>query len=452
MHEKELSMEEDREVDKILMNIRGTTGDIITASVLSARITFKVLVFLMRMAKKGLVAAGFVDGFKEFTKQTEGNFSVYNIPLTADKAEKMVQLNELELAMENEKNPLKKRSLQMEIKNLQKELPELEQLNKLGINCCVLPKLNGSTQTIQIAVAKESDQMFKNWFINHLTSSLAGGEKQLEDIKVFTEGNYSIFNLPFEGEEFKAACKDFDILGMNYSILPDLKIGDDNSQIVIPNADRSKLEMWFKMWKEKQIADGREPGELYTMEQESYLNTATMNQYDYATQTDEKYQAANEEFEKQEEVTPWTADLAKENSEEYVRYASNPEYEKITINKETLVDNMVQSRTEASQMLGKGYFISRIPGTYGKNQETLILPAECVFKTDGEKTFIAFIPKSWTTKVATPDGHVEERSFDKVYEPYDQVKRGFKKVEDIQKKAPVQKAELPLPKAEPKLK
>lgn len=444
-------MEDDREVDKILMNVRGTTGGIITASILSARITFKVLVFLLRMAKKGLVATGFADGFKEFTKQTEGNFSVYNIPLTADKAEKMVQLNELEIALENEKNPLKKRSLQMEIKNLQKELPELEQLNKLGINCCVLPKLNGSTQTIQIAVAKESDQMFKNWFLNHLTSSLTGGERQLEDIKVFTEGNYSIFNLPFEGEEFEAACKDFDILGMNYSVLPDLKIGDNNSQIVVPNADRSKLEMWFKMWKEKKVGEGSEPGEMYTMEQESYLNTSTMSQYDYATQTDEKYRAANEEFEKQEKELPWTASLAKENSEEFVRYESNPEYEKITINKETLVDNMAQSQKEAQQMLNEGYFISRVPGTYGENQETLILPAECVFKTDEEKTFVAFIPKNKTTKVVAADGKVEERSFASVYKPYDQVKRGFKMVEDIQKKAPMQKAALPTPKVSQKI-
>lgn len=444
-------MEDDREVDKILMNVRGTTGGIITASILSARITFKVLVFLLRMAKKGLIATGFADGFKEFTKQTEGNFSVYNIPLTADKAEKMVQLNELEIALENEKNPLKKRSLQMEIKNLQKELPELEQLNKLGINCCVLPKLNGSTQTIQIAVAKESDQMFKNWFLNHLTSSLTGGERQLEDIKVFTEGNYSIFNLPFEGEEFEAACKDFDILGMNYSVLPDLKIGDNNSQIVVPNADRSKLEMWFKMWKEKKVGEGSEPGEMYTMEQESYLNTATMSQYDYATQTDEKYRAANEEFEKQEKELPWTASLAKENSEEFVRYESNPEYEKITINKETLVDNMAQSQKEAQQMLNEGYFISRVPGTYGENQETLILPAECVFKTDEEKTFVAFIPKNKTTKVVAAGGKVEERSFASVYKPYDQVKRGFKMVEDIQKKAPMQKAALPTPKVSQKI-
>ena len=444
-------MEDDREVDKILMNVRGTTGGIITASILSARVTFKVLVFLLRMAKKGLVATGFADGFKEFTKQTEGNFSVYNIPLTADKAEKMVQLNELEIALENEKNPLKKRSLQMEIKNLQKELPELEQLNKLGINCCVLPKLNGSTQTIQIAVAKESDQMFKNWFLNHLTSSLTGGERQLEDIKVFTEGNYSIFNLPFEGEEFEAACKDFDILGMNYSVLPDLKIGDNNSQIVVPNADRSKLEMWFKMWKEKKVGEGSEPGEMYTMEQESYLNTATMSQYDYATQTDEKYRAANKEFEKQEKELPWTASLAKENSEEFVRYESNPEYEKITINKETLVDNMAQSQKEAQQMLNEGYFISRVPGTYGENQETLILPAECVFKTDEEKTFVAFIPKNKTTKVVAANGKVEERSFASVYKPYDQVKRGFKMVEDIQKKAPMQKAALPTPKVSQKI-
>ena len=84
-------MEDDREVDKILMNVRGTTGGIITASILSARITFKVLVFLMRMVQKGLVATGFADGFKEFTKQTEGNFTVYNIPLTADKAENKIK-------------------------------------------------------------------------------------------------------------------------------------------------------------------------------------------------------------------------------------------------------------------------------------------------------------------------------------------------------------------------
>ena len=445
-------MEDDREVDKILMNVRGTTGGIITASILSARITLAALVFLMRMAKKGLVAAGFADNFKEFMKQTEGNFTVYNIPLTADKAEKMVRLNELELALEEEKNPMKKRNLQVEIRNLQKELPELEQIKKLGIKSCVLPKLNGSTQTIQIAIAKESDQMFKNWFLNHLSSSLGGGERQLEDIKVFTEGNYSIFNLPFEGEEFDTACKDFDTLGMNYSILPDLKVGDGNSQIVIPNADRSKLEMWFKMWKDKQIGEGKEPGEMYTMEQESYLNTATLNQDEYTTQTDEKYQSANEEFEKNAEKTPWTASLAKENSEEYVRYANDPAYEKITINKETLVDEMVQSEEQAALMLKNGYFISRIPGTWGENQETLILPADCVFKTDENKTFIGFIPKNGTTKVATANGQMEERAFEAVYAPYDKVERGFKKVTDIQEKAPAQKTSVPVQQSTLKIK
>ena len=82
----------------------------------------------------------------------------------------------------------------------------------------------------------------------------------------------------------------------------------------------------------------------------------------------------------------------------------------------------------------------------------MILPSECVFKTDEEKTFVAFIPKNKTTKVATADGRVEERSFASAYEPYDQVKRGFKKVEDMQKKAPVQKAALPVPKVSQKIK
>ena len=134
---------------------------------------------------------------------------------------------------------------------------------------CVLPKLNGSERTIQIAVSADSEPLFKNWFINHLTSELSGGEKELEDIKNFTEGNYSIFNVPFEGEELKEVLPDFDTLGINYAVLPDLKVGDNNSQLVIPNTDRNKLEMWFKMWKEKQLRNGEQPGEMYEMDENS---------------------------------------------------------------------------------------------------------------------------------------------------------------------------------------
>lgn len=446
-------MEQDREVDQVLMNVRSSTKEVISISLISARITFKLLVFLMRLAKKGLLAAGMVDGFKAFTVKTNGNYTVYNIPLTKERVEKLKQIGELELKLENTKNPITKAGIRNEIKKLQEEIPELEQLQKLGIEHCVLPKLNGSEQTIQVAVAKKDDQMFKNWFLNHLTQGLSGGEKNMEEIKVFTEGNYTIFNMPFEGEELQAALSDFDILGMNYALLPDLKVGDGNSQIVVPNADRGKLETWFTMWKDKQLREGKEVGEMYAMDQESYMATSSMEAGEYVAGADQKYQEANAEFEAQSKEVPWTAALQKENSEEYVRLLQDKNYEKITINKETLVDSMVEPQ-KAEEMRRNGYFISRIPGTWEDKQQTLVLPVEQVFTTDDGKTYLAFLPKNKTSMIADNAGNISQKTFPDIYRSYDMVNRNLKKVEQLKKGMSLSKdaalPKAPLPKG-PKL-
>lgn len=440
-------MENDREMDQVLMNIRNASGSIISAALISSRLSFMLLTYLMRLAKKGLIAAGFSDNFKAFTKNTEGNFTVYNIPLAGNRAKSIEQLNRLELKLQNAKKLTEKRALRNEIKELRKALPELEQLNKLGIYHCVLPKLNGSGQTIQVAVDKKSDQMFKNWFLNHLMTGLSGGEKGMEDLKVFTEGNISIFNLPFEGGELEMALSDFKTLGMNYSVLPDLKVGDGNSQIAIPNTDRSKLEAWFKMWKDKQMREGKEPGEMYDMDQESYMDTGQMEAEDYVADSDPKYQEVNEEFEKQSEKAPWAASLGKENSEEYVRFLKDKNYEKITIDKKLAGDC---ASAKAREMQRNGYFVSRVPYTWGENELTLILPSERVFKTNEGKTYIAFLPKNGSTLIADKEGNIMENGFEQVYRAYDRVSRDFKNVENLRKGAKYQKGVDPAKGAAPK--
>lgn len=428
-------MEQEREVDQVLMNIRNMSGSITAVSLISARLSFKIVTFLLRLAKKGLVAAGFSDEFKNFIEKTEGNYTVYNIPVTAERVEKLQEINSMELQLQDTKNPFTKAKLRNEIKELWKEIPELEQIEKLGINHCVLPKLNGSEQTIQVAIDKNGDQMFKNWFLNHLTEGLSGGEKGMEELKVFTEGNYTIFNLPFEGEELKQALSDFEILNLNYTIMPDLKVGDGNSQLAIPNADRGKLETWFTMWRDKQIREGKEPeevGEMYAMDQESYMATGTMDAEEYVEGADQKYKVANAEFETQSHTVPWNTTMQKENSEEYVQLLQNQNYEKISINKETLVNDMLKS-SKAEEMKRNGYFISRIPGTYGEKQQTLILPIDKVFTTDSGKTYIAFLPKNAKSMVADNTGNIVQKDFSTVYESYQKVERNMKKVEQLQK-------------------
>lgn len=431
-------MENDREVDSVMMNINRTSSGIISAVTFSARMTFKLLSFIMRLAKKGLVAASLSDKFQNFIQKTNGEYSVYNIPLTAEKAATMQQMNKLELELQKINNPIKKASIRSELKKLEKEIPELAQLKELGIDFCALPKLNGSDQTIQVAIAREGEQHFKAWFMNHLTSGLNGGEKNLEGIRVFTEGNYSILNMPFETEEdLGVMMSDFNTYGINYAILPDLNVGDGYTQVAIPNSERSLVEQWFKLWKDKALSEGREVKDLYSLDNNSYTQTGEITPEQYINSSEPQFQEVQKEFEAQSTPVPWKERLAKENSPEFVKLMQDNNYHKITINKETLVDEEKYEMTDVARRFENefGQFTSRIPGTWGENQKALVLPSNQVFSTDDDKTYIAFIDKRKDYHVVSKDGTLSKIGLEGeggIRQIYDKVDRGFKQVKEFQ--------------------
>ena len=428
-------MENDREVDSVLMNISKTSSGIMSAVFFSARMSFKILQFVWRLAKKGMVANGLKDKFLDFTQKTGGEFTVYNIPLSGDKANIMMQLHDIELKLQNEKNPFAKPGIRNDIKKLEAKLPELDQLKKLGLSHCVLPKLNGSEQTIQVAIAKTDDQMFKNWFLNHLTTELRGGEKSLEGIKVFTEGNYTILNMPFEElEELGVMMSDFNTMGVNYAILPDLSVGDGYTQIAVPNADRGQIEQWFKFWKEKLLANGvdeKDIKEMYAIGQESYANMAEISADEYINSAEQQFKDVQAEFEKESTPIPWEKKLAKENSAEFVRLMQDDNFHKITINKETLVVNHKGNAVTERFEREFGYFTSRIPGTYGNREQTLVIPTDNVFVADDGKTFLAFIDKRKDYYFIKPDATSGKMDFESIKRIYDPVIRGFGHVDDL---------------------
>ena len=201
------------------------------------------------------------------------------------------------------------------------------------------------------------------------------------------------------------------------------------------------------MWKDKQVREGKEPGEMYDMDEESYMDTGQMEAEDYVADSDQKYQEANEEFEKQSQKAPWTASLGKENSEEYVRFLKDKNYEKITIDQK-LVGKCAS--TKAREMQRNGYFVSRVPYTFDEGELTLILPCERVFRTNEGKTFVAFIPKNENTLIVDASGNIREWGMERVYGTYDRVNRNFKNVENLRKGAKYKKGVDPTKGAAPK--
>ena len=425
----------DREVDQILMNVSRTSNGIVNAALFSVGMSFKLITFLARMTKKGLVSSGLMDKFKSFNAKTAGEYTCYNIPLTQEKAEFMNKLGELNLQLDKEKNPINAAKIRNEIKNIEKEIPELNQLKKLGIEHCVLPKINGSNQTLQVAVSNNDTQKFKHWYLNHLQSGMNGGKKNIETIKVFTEGNYTILNMPFEEKkELRDMFKDFDKMGINYAKCPDLKVGDGYTQVAIPNSDRGLVEDWFKLWKDKQLREGKDvEKDMYAMDGNSYAATGEVTADQYINSADEIYKEANAEFEMNSKEVPFAPKMKHENSPEFVKLLQDNNYEKITINKETLVENLETSNMDSlmKKAQEQGYFVSRIPGTWGANQEALVLPINQVFTTDEDKTYVAFLHKGEKCLIANKNGDVLGRTFEETKQSYDKVNRSLNKVKDL---------------------
>lgn len=431
-----------RDVDSVMMDLQRSAGGIIQTMVFSARISFKILSFLYRMGKKELIARGYADEFKDFFVNAEGKYNTYNIPLSDDKIELINKLQSLEMELQKPEQYLDKVAIRKEIKEIEKQMPELMQLKDSGISYCLLPKVDSNSNSVQVAVAKNSDEAFKTWFGNHITSSMQGGAKSFSEMEMFTEGNYSIKNMPFEDAETLAnMMHDFDIFKINYSVLPDLKVGDGYTQIAFPNSQMGLVNEWLKLYKQKLVAEGVEVKEGYDIDKDTYLNSAEVSDDEYINTSDAQYMEAQKEFEADSTSVPWKASIQKDNSERFVALNKDSNYTKITINKESLVDDVAQ--TEATKGFEeRGYFVSRIPGTFGEKEEILVLPNENVFTTDNEKTYVAFLDKRERYYHFDGQQNLSKVACENLLEHYAQPNRGFDSVSEYVTPAMTKKQEV----------
>ena len=91
-----------------------------------------------------------------------------------------------------------------------------------------------------------------------------------------------------------------------------------------------------------------------------------------------------------------------------------------------------------SDLQEKGYFVSRVPGTWGENEMLLEIPTEQVFLTDEGRTYIAFLEEDKRAMLVHPDGYpvsVTQRPFgnELYHEHYEKAERSFRELERLQK-------------------
>lgn len=284
----------------------------------------------------------------------------------------------------------------------------LDELKDLGIRHVILPDLNAEDGMVQIAIYNDDKEKFVGWQERYLINRMQGGEHEVRELRNLTNGNTSLISIPVEGEMLETLKKDFRELKINYAILPDLNVGDGETQLIVANSDINSVEFWFNMHNQDLMQRGEEPREMKMMSMEAYTKTGNLTEEQYADTASEELKAINAKYETKEPGLIEQTVVNKEkgirsiNTEAYEKYAHNREYVQLSIDKETLVN---QSKFANVQTIkDNGLFACRIPGTYAENEQTLVLPESQVFSFNNGKTYRAFIKKDEKPVVMESDG------------------------------------------------
>lgn len=192
-------------------------------------------------------------------------------------------------------------------------------------------------------------------------------------------------------ESIEKLRQDLSKLHINYTVLPDLNVGDGYIQIAFATADTPKVQAWYQAYQADMLQAGTPMDEIKEMQVKEYIDTGKAAKESPSagkSQTEPGYRepkgknkfnnftqrAYSKDFYKALENLPDVAARPFMTKEEYFRLKEQPGIMEVTVNK-----SLVVSKTEDE------LFVSRIPGTQGR--EYLCVPASKVYRTDEGKTY-----------------------------------------------------------------
>ena len=318
---------------------------------------------LYRMHKEKLLAGGEVESFEKFLKATGGRFDIINVPVTQEGAADFEEFKKM--------------------------------LDERKIRYHILPDLNGNDQRIQVCVFQPDAQRFAGCFRDYIQNQLSGGEMVEGNLLNLTDGHASLVSVPGE-DQVERFREDFNRLRINYAVMPDLRVGDGQVQILVANNDIPKMRHWYQLYQEDMLRQGKHVGKFRSITMDEYQATAEMKPEEYVATSPEELKERLQKYERLEKGEFEQAIDALENqvgtadSYAFEKYLRNPEYEMLSIDHETLV---AQVNPEILPETERQNFICRIPGTFGEDVRYLSVPKEQVFllSGSGRDRYLAFI-------------------------------------------------------------
>lgn len=349
--------------------------------------TIKLIQFLARAAKENIFNKDMVENFSKFIKATNGEYTIYRMPY----------INELsrEQAVENAK----------------------KYLDTAGIKYCVMDSVNDNDKALHISVARKDEQKFNVMFTDYLKEQLSGGKKTADDLMNLTDGRTTIISIPDAALDIMkdALAK----VNANFAELPDLIPDDGEKQLRIASADINITKECYEAYRRSIMKKQPEASDIPDMKifsEEDYIDTARETPTEYIkdalseemSEKLKKYEQMDS-GEMEKEVMKWEFEIKDSKCMECQALRANMAYTEISIDRQTLVRGNSSSLIIDLENKFPNYFFARIPGTYGKGIQILMLPKNQVFKVNGEKKerYIAFANNQRKVKVFNCDGSRE---------------------------------------------
>lgn len=170
--------------------------------------------------------------YERLQRLTEGQVSIVNLPWEAD----TLEVGDEPTRAEEQTHPQKK---------LEKEIEQTDPVNGQPLE---VAKENG--KTIEEIKKEQKEKL----------------EKRMERRQ----------------EKLEKLMEDLQALRINFTILPDLNVGDGNIQIAYASADAPQMRIWFENYQEQLVKEGKVAGPMQEMNLDGYMDSGKTDAKAYA--------------------------------------------------------------------------------------------------------------------------------------------------------------------------
>ena len=407
-------------INELKQNIRGSYRAIYQGSKLSLKLFKKLHV----LSEQGKVSGKSVAEYDSFLDRNHGKTRNVSIPVRKDRADLVKQLFDKELELEKATKHRDIRRIENEIRQIRSQIPELQELDRRGIDYYLIPKIDGEVERIQLSIAEKDLAKFNEWFAEHLQTNLSSPDLTMDEFQVFTDQQYEFYKIPFEGDRYNQIIEEMKAFKISAFALQDLKEGDFESWVAIPDTDARRALSYLKAKgihyqnasKNEYLATAERSDEEIIQE---LLSGAEETAFYMDSETEEAYIAA----------------LESDTSYNYAVSMTNDNCQVITVSKEYAASGFPFDAMQ-EEYGPKGLFALRMPGTYGDESQIILFDRNRVYHTTDGKDYEICVYKNEGIRVIDPSQKEEKEAMrivaaPKIVNSYEEAFEAQQRVEEL---------------------